>query len=568
MTNNQAIECLEPFVQDTNHFDIELRDGCYYRNNQILTNFCMSQVTALCAPDDPNSLEAIQLQAHMSGNVSYPVIVDIRKGSLIPQITTQISVCRLFVKSASSILDAYLLDLAQQNRQCGNSAIYFREGGLHRLWNHKWVMVCGDELIGDCGDIRVCLPPSAMTLHLAWNPQMKMDEAIERQLLAMKKYTKSVQVAFGFTLLSALRSAIMKMGFSTFPVLFVQGMQNFGKTVLVTQQCLLFDHKGREKVAAKLEPISTEIGLITEIGAYRDQVVVVDDMAKSSHTTVERDRLRKMAGLIRYAANDSERRIAIASKGTVVQECTAGVALTGEVSFTAASDLSRIILVVLNQPLRDGDVNARSIAATAYRAWLQWFLSHANEQFQLLEHACKQAASVEQARLQTTQILLLWVLTSFYQFALERKIIKESYFRSAIQYTDYALKTILEEQKKRIEKSTQSVPKGNLSWYILHGYHDNAFHIVTRKNIKSNQDCIIEDGALCIRMSVLKNFLTNDTPYKELSQKMIGSRLVQEGAIQSIDMHKEKRSATKKIKGHRYLEIPFDLLSNTAQTFS
>lgn len=273
-----------------------------------------------------------------------------------------------------------------------------------------------------------------------------------------------------------------------------------------------------------------------------------------------------MANLLRYAANDSERRTASPGKSTTLQECSAGVAFTGELPFTAPSDQTRILQIVLRKPLRNGTPEDRTVAATAFRAWVQWFLPRLEQQFTLLYQRRASEPPVEQARLQTTYLLMHWVLTSFYQFARERGVIGEVFFQSAVQSAKETLLQILQVQADLTAKGSQSAPKGNLSWYIRQGYCNDAFTIVSRKKIKSSKDCVVEDGALCIRTSALKDYLAQ-TPYGGMSRTAIGDRLEQEGVLPPIRAAKEVRRAKKKIHGKRYLEIPLNLLSSAAQRY-
>ena len=146
----------------------------------------------------------------------------------------------------------------------------------------------------------------------------------------------------------------------------------------------------------------------------------------------------------------------------------------------------------------------------------------------------------------------------------ERKVIaSERYFTSAVREAKNTLNGLLGAQADLIEKSVQSVPKGNLSWYILQGFRKNEFRVVSRKKLKHDSDCVLEDGVLCITLSTLKDFL-RATPWNELSKYDIGDRLEQEKVIPPIGACKEKRRAKKRIYSKRYLEIPLDKLKKAA----
>ena len=186
-----------------------------FYGEQQLTNFRVDHATALCPLKDPELVEALQLQVHPSDASIHSVVLDLRKGSLIRQLLDQLPVCRLFVPSAAPRLDACFLELAEQGRDWSLPTLYFRKNGLHRLWNGGWAMVCGDEVLCDYDGFSPVITPALSSLHLAWDPQPSENEAIECQIRQMEANAQTVQIAFGFTLLSSLRSEIMRRGFSS-----------------------------------------------------------------------------------------------------------------------------------------------------------------------------------------------------------------------------------------------------------------------------------------------------------------------------------------------------------------
>ena len=126
------------------------------------------------------------------------------------------------------------------------------------------------------------------------------------------------------------------------------------------------------------------------------------------------------------------------------------------------------------------------------------------------------------------------------------------------------LNGLLDRQRQSVERVTRPAPAGNLSWYILRGYRDNAFHVVPRKKIRDSSDCVVENDALCIRAEALLQFFHTATPYHELTKTDMSRRLAGEGVLAQ---HKEHRAATKKIGGKRYLELHFSNLKAAAQAY-
>ncbi|MEQ2444849.1 hypothetical protein WMO64_15450 [Pseudoflavonifractor sp. CLA-AP-H29] len=122
----------------------------------------------------------------------------------------------------------------------------------------------------------------------------------------------------------------------------------------------------------------------------------------------------------------------------------------------------------------------------------------------------------------------------------------------AMVHAEKILNDILEQQSCKTNQSTCQSPRGNLCWYIFCAYRENEFHIVSRKDIHSDADCVVENGALCIRTDTLLAYLRSATPYRDLSKTTMNRCLHEEGVL---TQHCESRAATKKIKGQRYLEL-------------
>ena len=546
------------------HGNIENRDGGLFIDGKLAANFELANPMPLFLPSDFKKLTAIQVLVTPPISEPSTVVLDVGQGTLAKQILQQMPECRIMGKKTLNLIDAYIMSDIRSSTPTDWPSLYFREQGLHHLSDGTWIAVCGDRLIGDCGSFSAALHPSLNALHLATDESLSATEAVAQQFQNMARHQTTVLPAFGFTQMSALRSEIMKRGgVSTFPLLSIVGQQNYGKTVLATRQCLLYDHRGG-KAAAKLGAISTEKGLVASTSGFRDQVVLIDDLGIGSHTCVEKKSLQVMSMILRYGANDSERHTATSSRTAYSQACQVGIAFTGELPFTSASDCSRIIQIKLTEPLRDGSPSDRTVAATAFRYWLEWFLAHADEQFDLLDRRLTEADQVKHARLQNTYILMSWVLESFYRYARDIGCISATLLSTAISKSTQALRDILGQQTAHIEKSGQTNPIGNIAWYILHGYKAGHFHVVSaRKKLLNDTDCIIERDCLCIRSKALSTYVNQNTPYC-ISDRKLGKQLQE---LNVCPDYKEKRSAGKKINGSRYLEIDLIALKKAAIRF-
>lgn len=87
---------------------------------------------------------------------------------------------------------------------------------------------------------------------------------------------------------------------------------------------------------------------------------------------------------------------------------------------------------------------------------------------------------------------------------------------------------------------------------------------MSRKNLKSSEDCVVEKDALCIRTGTLLSFLRGKASFGSLSSKEMTKELCKEGVLEN---RSEMRSATKRIHGKRYLELPFAALQSVAKRY-
>ena len=193
-----------------------------------------------------------------------------------------------------------------------------------------------------------------------------------------------------------------------------------------------------------------------------------------------------------------------------------------------------------------------------------WLLPHIDSELQVLSRQLASLTSCDDARLEISKLLLLWSTELFYRFVLETDIISQSYYQSAIRAAEQVFESLLSAQAKKVSRVQNYTPQGNLCWYILQGYHNNEFHVVPRKKLNHDEDCIVEKDALCIRTETLLTYLRGKANFGSLSSKEMTKMLCQEGVLKK---HSEMRLATKRIQGRRYLELPFAALRNGAKHY-
>lgn len=141
------------------------------------------------------------------------------------------------------------------------------------------------------------------------------------------------------------------------------------------------------------------------------------------------------------------------------------------------------------------------------------------------------------------------------------------YYGSAIQKAEHIFGSLIEAQIRKVQLIQDHPPEGNLSWYILQGYHKNAFHIVsTRKKLERENkiDCVVENDALCIKPCTLLSFLKTQPAFQWMTSKKMDRQLREEGGLTHCA---ERRAATKRINGERYLELSFEILKASSRKY-
>lgn len=538
---------------------------CSRKDGTPLTNFSFGPIRPLAQPRHPQTLSAVQVTVrHLGGEFS--LLVDLRQSNLMEQILQALPTCRLLQPSWRRALDAYLIQACRQAQTTGPVGLYFREHGLCRLSSGQWVFVCGDQVLGLPEGTRCQVSLQAACARLAWDPHLDPVQATQQLYRRLSGADRILLPIWAFTLFSSLRSCVRRLDVTTLPSLAILGGQNLGKTTAAQRYMLLFDDARRPgHFQAQLDARSTAASTIDQVSQYRDQVVLVDDLAKSASSAQQRQRLDLIAEVLRCASNDTEQVRMTPRRKPEKRTCQAALAFTGEFYLDNPSDLTRLFVVELREPLSGGDAYDRTLAATVFRHWMVWLLPRLDEELELLGQSLVPLSSGQHPRLRKNRMVLLWALRTFYAFAQEVGALSDSCIQQAMVRAAQVLDFHLEHQLRRLGRLTSSAPQGNLCWYILQGYSHNTFPIVSRKKLRREEECLVEDGALCIRTQVLLDYLLQSCPSLHLTSKEMNRHLAREMGLDRPT--KEARWARKKIHGRRYLALPLALLRHSAKKY-
>lgn len=524
---------------------IQLDDGMYTDNSARLTNFIIDRAIPLFSPEDVKQNTGVEMQVS-APRFEQKIVADVGR-PITKQILEAIKTARILVPLNSGMIDTFILEELLSSTE---KKILFEDFGPVQLSSGRWVFV-NNELSDVSDEYAVALAPAIVNTQLVgFHESTRV--SIVNVIKEIEAHKNTVWPTFCYTLMSPLRTSILKIGLATFPVLYVFGHQNYGKTTLITEFCLLYDDKETGYIQGKFEANSTEKGLIQEISRFSNRVVLIDDLPISSDPSISRERLNLIEKMIRFAANNNVRRTA--SSQIPVQVCRCGIAISSEVRLRSASEISRVIAVNVDSPIIGTFCANRIDAANTFRAWIRWLMPHFDEEIGNLKTKLSDSKGGETARLDASLILLDWVNELLFRFALESEIISKEYYDSAIKIGHQQFALLLKTQAQEIHQMQNNSPKGNLCWYIMKGYNEGEFQIIkSRKKMSDEHDCIVENDALCIRTKTLLRYFKTKEIFGSLSDKQLTKTLQEEGVIDDLSSEKSwgKRNKEHKSAGKR-----------------
>ena len=341
-------------------------DGWLLFNNRRIANFVPRIVEQFWYPDCKNNLpDIIQVEFSLAGETtSYCVFIVTHEIDSF-KFEDHCPACICADENSRSTRQKIRLFLRVQLGKAPDSCIrhyfypstgwYFAENSPRFVAGQQFIPSNEAEVFHIAADVE--------KYHLASLPNPSSPDNVISLLTAMQGMTVAIPV-FGFTLLASLKSIFHTNKLPTSCILYIQGSQGFGKTELAKRFSLLYDQDicGRKSIADHYDAESTASAMRNALADARDRVVLLDDICYSSAPVNQRTRYILAAELIRAAANE----IPLTRMRGRFQDnvfCSASLVITGEVGLTAASDLTRCILVDLEQPLRSNDPNIRSVAA-------------------------------------------------------------------------------------------------------------------------------------------------------------------------------------------------------------
>lgn len=388
------------------------------------------------------------------------------------------------------------------------------------------------------GEVR--LGEGISSTRLACGDGLDVGTAVTGLVTAFQR-TPEAMVAFTFTLFTAMRSLLQQEGHPVNSILYIAGTQGFGKSQLARRYCTLFDDTAQQRPVNAFDASSTFAGIRDALAQQRDMVVLLDDLCHSSVAREETERQRLLSKLIRSATNMTSFGKKSGSR-TAEITCTAGLVVTAEMLPSAASELTRCILLRLDHQLADFEPSDRIFAAATFQRFLEWFAARQTDELQQLRKDFDAfQAGVSNSREMRLQIALWqqgWVFDCFTRFAAEVGVVSQKAAASMNGVFGALLKKAWTDTLDEIDRLAPVRPESLTAFTV---------QALQRKVIPA----IRHRGCLYVRLEELTQYLRCITRQPSLDPKAVSAALLDAGLLETDASGKN----TKKLGGRRYLAV-------------
>ena len=519
--------------------EYSVANGRLYRNGVCLTNFVPEVLGVYGNPADPKS-QLIQIAYTVVGRDKPETTLVF--GNRLRKLNFEGCDygCRYEVtpSKARRWVNSYLCQQVDSIIERGACGSFLDTSGWYNL--PAPAFAGGGQVTGMKPDGEVRLGEGISSTRLACGDGLDVSTAVTGLVTAFQR-TPEAMVAFTFTLFTSMRSLLQQEGHPVNSILYIAGTQGFGKSQLARRYCTLFDDTAQQRPVNAFDASSTFAGIRDALAQQRDMVVLLDDLCHSSVAREETERQRLLSKLIRSATNMTSFGKKSGSR-TAEITCTAGLVVTAEMLPSAASELTRCILLRLDHQLTDFQPDDRSFAAATFSHFLAWFAARqADELQQLRKDFDAFQAGVQNNREMRLQIALWqqgWVFDCFTRFAAEVGTVTLKAAASMNRVFGALLKKAGADTLDEIDRLTPVRPESLAAFTVQALQHEGVPAIRHR-------------GCLYVRLEDLTQYLRCITRHPGLDPKAVSAALLNAGLLETDASGKN----TKKLGGRRYLAV-------------
>lgn len=424
------------------------------------------------------------------------------------------------------------------------------------------VFVAGDRLIGGDGP-DVAFTTEVSQFHLP-QTEISASDTVEDLPNRLNAICPSVSIpVFAFGILSSLQSLVLDCGIPLTSVLYLAGASGLGKTETVKRFFALYDFAATNRPARITEAGSTLAGFRKDLRLARDLPVLLDDLCISTGRSTQRKRQELGSQVLHEATNRSAIRTH-AGDHNHIPSSSAGLAITAEFPMDTISDVSRCLIIRLNQPMTGGRPDDRKVAAGALGHFLAWFVNrYGHEKRRLSQLYAQESDGLD--RLGTGLFCLHWAFELFLRFALAVGGLSEKGYRQSVQFFEAILQNMKTRQQQLLDSIDAKIPKGSIPELVCAALEKQALPLVTKRKRLNGRQGLVKGDDLFIPPNILEQFLTAQDGYQTLTRNKMGRGLKAAGLLV---LHESDRSNTVKVGEGlpRMYHIRLDVLRNITKT--
>lgn len=467
------------------------------------------------------------------------------------------------LKCSIKDLTNHILSLVAQQHQSGGPqtrGVLLEQTGFTQLSNNSWCALLGRELIG-CPFPFACAP-SVPDIELLPNPDISQEDCVRILLHCPGE----VLLGLSFLMLTSVRSLLNAWDIPFQGVLFLTGRQGMGKTTLAKQLFLVYRHLEEKTPVGIVQASSTNASQLTLLQNFRDIPLVVDDLCLSTSKSEERKRQKTGAQLIRIGSSPIPTTKQVGNQ-TVNMSCQAGVVLTAEYAFSSASDITRCIMLPLEEQLTLPEGLSPSFCAFLLRQFTLWVVENAERLKQTL--LCFPQLDSQMPEFPTRMSKNYLCLRVVFQQFLVSLNTSHTDIGTLTDRLRMQIENSLEYQLHLLNNLRSTKKQCNLSAILCTGKKE-YFSLAKSLDDLDKHDGIIWKGDLCLRKIPLVSYVQRYPGYHDYTIRQIVQELCRMDALATqgddytVSLGKKKNQK----KAPRLYRIRMKILKKTARWYS
>lgn len=422
--------------------------------------------------------------------------------------------------------------------------------GIYRLPNGARALVWNHRLAGR-------YPPKVLC-RIGGDPNIIIPDDVKNPYLAFAKCllenVPAVTMTVTYAALISRRSVVTQEGYDVQGALYITGEQSVGKTTLAKRVLgYPMRRSGGQKCPLFKESVSTEASVRDILAEYPDLVVIFDDICKSSEKSIQAERRKRGATMLRLAANEADISKKAPDGSTVHIDCRAGMALTAEFVLDGMSELTRCILVPIHKRLHLTETVQPQLFGCVLNRFADWFADHYDEAVDLLHRRMQNSETIvdrlrlkeveqrsnliRQQRVQRNLALMHWAFECLVQMLKREMELSGEMERMLFQRFWEGVHESISKQLEILSEIQSKIPEGNLAYILSEGIDKGAFDLCRkRKKLFTHEGIIWEENydeakLVGIKEIALVSFVRNQNGYHDAKSRAIVQELIDLGAL-------------------------------------